>query len=234
MSSLILRAKGPMQSWAVDSRYSTRESGREPSKSGIVGLLAAALGRSREEDVSDLAELRMGTRTDQPGRLLVDFHTAKAPGSKHSTLSWRHYLSDAAFTVAVSGDDSLIRQIAEAVSAPRFPLFLGRRACPAPVDLMGGVFDVDDTECILRDLDRTPWLASGWYRQQSVRQVYLSISRDAEPGEPGDLVRDVPLSFDPRQRDYGSRIIARCEPLLVGNPQGRELDDPFFALVKED
>ncbi|WP_182170564.1 type I-E CRISPR-associated protein Cas5/CasD [Flaviflexus equikiangi] len=233
MSTLILRASGPMQSWAVNSRYSTRESGREPSKSGIVGLLAAALGRSREEDVTDLVALTIGTRTDQPGRLLVDYHTAKARGDKHSTLSWRHYLSDAAFSIAISGESGLIETLAEAVVAPRFPLYLGRRACPVPVDFVGGVYDENDVETVLRDFDIAPWLATEWYRKEAQKYLYLPLSRDARPGEEGEIVRDVPRSFSPSDRNYDSRKVVRCEPVRVDNPDGVEIDDPFFTLVKE-
>jgi len=52
----------------------------EPSKSGVVGLLCAALGRPRAADGSDLAALRMGVRVDREGVLKVDYQTA---GSYH-------------------------------------------------------------------------------------------------------------------------------------------------------
>lgn len=42
MGTLLLRFAGPMQSWGVDSNYGVRQTERQPSKSGIVGLLAAA------------------------------------------------------------------------------------------------------------------------------------------------------------------------------------------------
>ena len=39
MSTLLLRLAGPMQSWGVQSRFSVRDTGLEPSKSGVIGLL---------------------------------------------------------------------------------------------------------------------------------------------------------------------------------------------------
>jgi CRISPR system Cascade subunit CasD len=74
-STLLLRLAGPMQSWGTQSRFGIRDTGLEPSKSGVIGLLCAALGWGREHDVTDLAELRMGVRVDRAGVLRTDYHT---------------------------------------------------------------------------------------------------------------------------------------------------------------
>ena len=50
MSTLLLRLAGPMQSWGTQSRFTIRDSGLEPSKSGVIGLLCAALGKPRTEE----------------------------------------------------------------------------------------------------------------------------------------------------------------------------------------
>jgi CRISPR system Cascade subunit CasD len=76
--TLLLRLAGPLQSWGTTSRYTERDTGMEPSKSGVVGILAASLGRSRGENVGDLATLRMGVRVDQEGVPGYDFQTAGA------------------------------------------------------------------------------------------------------------------------------------------------------------
>src|SRR3990172_4719032 len=47
MPTLLLRLVGPMQSWGTTSRFDQRDTGKEPSKSGVIGLLAAALGIDR-------------------------------------------------------------------------------------------------------------------------------------------------------------------------------------------
>ena len=47
MSTLLLRLAGPLQAWGNDSKFETRRTGREPSKSGVIGLLAAALGKKK-------------------------------------------------------------------------------------------------------------------------------------------------------------------------------------------
>ena len=75
MPTLLIRLQGPLQSWGTRSRFDHRDTWPYPTKSGVVGLLAAALGRDRREDVSDLAALRMGVRVDRKGVLKVDYQT---------------------------------------------------------------------------------------------------------------------------------------------------------------
>ena len=134
MGTLLLRFAGPMQSWGVDSNYGVRQTERQPSKSGIVGLLAAAQGRLRGESVEDLSALRMGVRVDQEGTLQSDFQMVR--GIKDSYVTRRYYLSDAVFVVGIESDnEEMLRNIANAVQHPKFPLYLGRRAYVRPDQL---------------------------------------------------------------------------------------------------
>ncbi|MDX3388362.1 type I-E CRISPR-associated protein Cas5/CasD, partial [Streptomyces niveiscabiei] len=135
---LLLRLAGPMQSWGSSARFARRGTENAPTKSGVLGLLAAAEGRPRDADLSDLAALRFGVRIDQPGSRLRDFHTAHhADTGKSMPLSERFYLSDAVFVAGVEGDPALLRHLYDAVRAPRFLPYLGRRSCPPshPLDL---------------------------------------------------------------------------------------------------
>ena len=43
MATLLLRLAAPLQAWGADSKFETRKTNREPTKSGVIGLLAAAL-----------------------------------------------------------------------------------------------------------------------------------------------------------------------------------------------
>ena len=143
-STLLLRLSGPMQSWGVSSRFKQRATEQVPTKSGVLGLLAAAQGRQRTDDLQDLAALTFAVRIDQPGSLLRDYQTAQ-PWQKrpkdNASLVTRYYLEDAVFVAAVESDnDSFIDELASAVQRPRFPLFLGRRSCPAPPNLYLGTF----------------------------------------------------------------------------------------------
>lgn len=132
-----MRFAGPMQSWGTRSRFDLRDTELAPSKSGVVGLLAAALGRGRTESLADLAALRLGVRADRPGTLMRDYHTAKdvikadGSGLQDTALSVRAYLADAVFLVGVEGEDKeFLQRLDKALDSPKWPLALGRRSFP--------------------------------------------------------------------------------------------------------
>ena len=76
MTVLLLRLAGPLQAWGVKSKFSIRATELAPTKSGILGMLAAAVGRRRTDPVEDLLTLGFGVRKDQPGTVIRDLHTA--------------------------------------------------------------------------------------------------------------------------------------------------------------
>lgn len=141
--TLLLRLEGPMQSWGFRSRFDYRDTALEPTRSGVIGLICAAMGIARGEDISRFDTIRMGVRVDNEGRPERDYHTAldviKADGSGTDTVvSRRDYLADASFTVGFeSGNKSLLNDIAEALRNPEWPLFLGRKAFPLSVPPLG-------------------------------------------------------------------------------------------------
>lgn len=231
MSVLLLRLAAPMQAWGDSSRFTRRQTRTEPTKSGVLGLLAAAQGRRRTDPVEDLAALLFGVRVDQPGRLVRDFQTARSlDGRDTMPLSYRYYLSDAVFVAGVQGDSELLDGLHHALSNPAFPLFLGRRSCPVsgPVSLglrEGGL------EEVLRDvLQRASWQAAEWYRRSTTSLALLPLVLDAAATSTDseaelEVVRDVPLSFSPIRREYGWRDVVRADPVRVENPDGRgEID----------
>ncbi len=71
--TLLLRFSAPLQSWGSESMYDRRDTDYIPTKSGVIGMLAAALGRKRDEAVDDLSRLKFGIRVDRPGARLEDF-----------------------------------------------------------------------------------------------------------------------------------------------------------------
>lgn len=139
MATLLLRLAAPLQSWGSDSKFETRKTDREPTKSGVVGLLAAALGLRRDdtEGLARLNGLRFAVRADQEGSLLVDFHTAKSRDTSYVT--YRHYLQDAVFLAGLeSEDEALLRVLEAALRHPVYPLYLGAALLPAhPAALSG-------------------------------------------------------------------------------------------------
>ena len=49
MSTLLLRFAGPMQSWGIATKGNDHWTAKEPTKSGVIGMLGAALGVQRED-----------------------------------------------------------------------------------------------------------------------------------------------------------------------------------------
>ena len=114
MPTLLMRLAGPMQSWGSRSRFDERDTDLEPSKSGVIGLVCAALGRDRAERVDDLAALRMGVRVDREGLLRRDFQTAQnvrradpTKGLQSAVTSQRYYLADDSKIIADSSRQNL-------------------------------------------------------------------------------------------------------------------------------
>lgn len=205
---LLLRLAGPMQSWGAASRFTLRGTEAFPTKSGIIGLLAAAQGRRRADTIEDLASLRMACRVDQPGELVSDFHTAQK-GRQMMPLSTRYYLSDAVFCAFIEGSSELIDVLAEAIRRPAFPLYLGRRACPPTMPLLVDTFEGDMWEVITS----LPWQAAHFHRRAHKHDECMSLRVIADAGIIPDQVvserrlQDVPVSFDSERRRYGFRQV---------------------------
>lgn len=229
MATLLLCCMAPIQSWGTQSHFSIRDTGREPSKSGIVGLLCAALGRSRSEPVKDLASLKMGVRVDREGRLLRDFHTAGKEGflrasgsieSENVILTHRYYLTDAAFLIGLESPDlDWLTTLSHALHSPRWMLCLGRKACvpSQPVWLKDGLRP-DQTLCDA--LETYPWLGKNedeYHKLSPLRLVY----DDPENGI--EVRHDYPLSFAKGNRQFIPRRVTTT--FLLQNP--RFLKNPF-------
>lgn len=82
--SVGIRLQGLMQSWALTARGATRHTHTRPTKAGVIGLIANALGRDWADDISDLAELRFGVRIDNPGTIETDYHTTGGGGQYYA------------------------------------------------------------------------------------------------------------------------------------------------------
>ncbi len=151
---LLFHLYGPLQAWGEAAPGEVRQTADHPTKSGVLGLVGAALGLARDDDAAHQAldqGLNFAVRVDRLGRRLTDYHTVQAPPKgklKHQTrrdqLTWtrrsdletllsrRDYLLDACFTVALSTTTATIdlQNLANALTRPHYPLYLGRRNCP--------------------------------------------------------------------------------------------------------
>lgn len=215
MATLLLRLVGPMQSWGTTSRFDQRDTGKEPSKSGVIGLLAAAMGIDREnwDSLEPLTRLSMGVRHDRPGIPKRDYQTAgcaatdtiiKANGSqsKDGVVSNRFYIADAAFLVGLeSSDKALLQRIHAALRDPVWPLALGRKSyVPSePVWIEDGLEDAP----LMEALSRRPWITS--LRRWKAYPEKLLVSRESDDGS-GALKMDQPLSSF-AERKFGARFV---------------------------
>lgn len=228
MTTLLLLLSGPLQAWGDSSRFARRATNREPTKSGVIGLIAAAQGRRRTDSLEDLLGLSFGVRVDHEGRVERDFQTARRLDGSSLPLTTRYYLSDATFVAGLEGPRDLLSALDSHLRTPRYPLFLGRRACPPSAPVALGLREGDVAEALRAE----PWRATvTQQRRLRARQVSLRLVLDGETGEDGTAQRDVPLSFDPRHRRYGWRSVVEAEPVSVTNEHGVEnYHDPMAEL----
>lgn len=254
VATLLLRLAGPLQSWGISSRYSSRDTGSEPSKSGVVGILAAALGRGRDADVTDLARLRMGVRVDVEGVPGYDFQTVGG-GSDHPgiamardtpksiarrmeilarggepsrgaiSISNRYYLQDAVFLVGLESDDvELLERLDEAVRKPVFPIGLGRRSFVPSVPI--AMRDSGIRHVSLGDaLQQEPWPVDG--RRMYRQQPPVRLVVEASAGSGGSPDQPMTLRNDqPVGAAFQTRVFGpRAVTFLPFRPNDRQSSD---------
>ncbi|MDT0267654.1 type I-E CRISPR-associated protein Cas5/CasD [Streptomyces sp. DSM 44915] len=259
---LLLRLAGPLQSWGEKSHFTDRDTARFPTRSGVIGMLAAALGRERGEPLDDLTGLSLTVREDRPGVLMTDLHTVggglpnrdtvttaegkKRSGTTATLLSRRTYLADAAFTVALTStaggpDAEAMNEFAEALCAPRWPFYLGRRSCPpeGPVLLA----------CSDRPLEDLVELPVAGERREGAGPSHLVFLSDepldslpvpdawrsspaAEAARPTSTINDDPRSFHPKRRTYRARPLFR-RTVAVPEERFAGLGADYLAKLEE-
>ena len=225
---LALRLAAPLQSWGGEGRFNRRDTRPQPTKSGVTGLLAAAAGRAREQDITDLLALRLAVRVDQPGTLLRDYHTVsdyrdvpllstkvnakgqQQPAGKSTHITERFYLQDAVFVATITGPAEMIDLLAQAVQNPAFPLALGRRSCPPTGRL---VLDVYHGTTVDQVLDTIAWQAADSTKLRRLRRdgasaaATVSLPITVEDPDGADQAVDVPSSFSLRARVFTARRV---------------------------
>lgn len=211
---LLLRLEGPLQSWGLRARWDVRDSGDEPSKSGIIGLLGCALGYpmydTRLEDMDH--QIVLGIRVEHPGRHLTDYHTITGViptadgGTKGSIddpgtiVSPRVYLQDAAFVAALTGPSGLLERCREALLAPRWPIYLGRKCCPPTRPVLVGL--THDYSTLDEALSVIPW---DWEGRETLRDLPSHLRCVVEDRD-GQALRPDRIRVNPA-RMYGSRRV---------------------------
>lgn len=233
MPTLLLRLVGPMQSWGTTSRFDQRDTGKEPSKSGVIGLLAAAMGIDRAEwgRLEPLTRLSMGVRHDRSGVLKYDYQTVgqgteevenwngttqirsrmilangKYPSGDHlgeGVQSYRYYLADAAFIVGLEGDDRDLLELA--CNKLKNPTWplALGRKSYLPAEPVWIKDGIQETS-LIDSLKSIPWLGSlRKWEEKPPEQLMVSV--DSNDGT-GVLKMDQPLSSFAARR-FGSRFV---------------------------
>lgn len=217
--TLLLRLAGPMQAWGTHSRFEVRDTGVEPSKSGVLGLVCAALGRPRAESVDDLADLHFGVRVNREGLMARDYQTAGAARAKDdpargihtasgtvgsNLVTTRYYLADADFTVGLNGSDiGLLEQIDAALRRPKWPLSLGRKAFPPGVPVALPATGLRPDTALKEALQNAPFPTD---RHNPPMRVRL-ILEERNPGMFEQIRDDQPVGAAYLNRTFAARGI---------------------------
>lgn len=224
MKYVLLWLEGPLQSWGYDSRFGRRESLNFPTKSGVLGIILAAMGAGGEqrELLAQLSQYRQtvlsyvrlsGSKPVQ----LRDFHMVgsgydtsdkwqnllvpktedgKSSVGGGSKITHRAYIQDGAFAVVIEAEEHLASHIASALQDPVWDISLGRKSCP-PSDIVSrGVFDSFDSAC---------QAAEDIAIQKNRRKDFVVYDAVLEDGDQLSL-SDVPLQFGV-QKIYGDRTV---------------------------
>ncbi|MBI5100357.1 MAG: type I-E CRISPR-associated protein Cas5/CasD [Nitrospirae bacterium] len=199
---LILKLQSPMQAWGEHTFEGLRPSANFPTRSGLLGLLGACLGIRRNEPdrQQQLADsigiaVRQDYVKDRQILKITDYHTVRNARADytgkerpHETIqTWREYLLDAHFTVAVwNHTDAVIRldDLELAVKQPFFTPFLGRRSCPISRPLFETRMKAANPQDVLREIVPKAGIIYSDEGDETVRRF---------------RVRDIPLVRQPRQ-----------------------------------
>jgi len=195
---LILRLKGVLQSWGGHTFEDYRPSNLFPTRSGLVGLLAACLGIDRKDVVNQRAlseSFRYAARIDETANRvykITDFHTVlkarrvSGKAGNNPVVSRREYLCDTSFTVALKLTDTTVfsvQRIIDHLQKPVFTPFLGRRSCPLSVPPF---YSNVQAESLIKALE-------------AVEPFRGTIYSEEDENDNRFIVRDVPLCNGKRQ-----------------------------------
>ncbi len=220
-NTLFLRLEGPLQSWGERSRWSIRDTAPEPTKSGVVGLMACALGISADDDLRTLSRsICIGIRCDRAGSVLRDYHTVvggvmSAEGKikinantkePETVVSERYYLADASFLVAVKAETQLVARLRHALQDPTWPFYLGRKSCPPATPVFAGEGNFTSLEAALKAIPVQPRMPNG------LKEIRLRAVLECKPDDESATRRRDEVDSRAR-RTFQPRYV--CEKLLA-------------------
>ncbi len=208
---LALLLDAPMQSWGHASRFERRTTALHPTRSGVFGLLAAALGIDKhgDDEASRLARYaalrvttvtlpRLASRGREPELPIVrmeDYHTVtgirRASGKMDddaTVQTYRHYLLDARFGVLLEGPAPLLIEITNALRNPVWGVWFGRKSCIPATPLV--VADPSPRDDAWPNL-----LRRAGYRGDEPVSYFDRISETTPDSAGADMIDDTPLGY---------------------------------------
>ena len=228
---LALLLDGPLQSWGFASRFQRRTTGLHPTKSGVLGLICAAMGLAKgspeeRELLPELAKLSMTSIAIPRNQLLRldDFHTTgggydkktqpqfiprKASGGPcdNPTVSHRQYLQDARFGVILEGSRPVLTRAEAKLRDPVWGVWLGRKSCIPALPVLV-------ERCESQDRAWQAILRACGLREDIAMLAFTSVAEVKDFAEGTDSVSDQPVSFGdgassgPHKRQFAIRRIA--------------------------
>lgn len=215
---LALLLDAPLQSWGHSSRFQRRNTALHPTRSGVTGIICAALGLDKgsageaalltQMETVKMTVFTIRRRNGGSGealniRRLEDFHTVTGTRSadnkpkKDAVLTHRQYLCDAKFGVILAGPRETLATIAAGLRNPRWGIWFGRKNCiPAAPLLIADLLATQ--EDAVAALEKT----AGTTLAGSAR-----IEEVASFADGTDTLMDAPVNFG--TREFKPRRIAQ-------------------------
>lgn len=157
----------PLQSWGIQEvRDDFFPTSKIPTKSGVVGLIACALGLKKGDPrIGELFdELTIYTKVISRGTIMTDYHIIEANKNRRIYLAdgknsgdsatqgivtYRSYIQNGKFDIVVDGDNDVLADITEAFKHPYWNLYLGRKSCPVSEPIIARPYS-DTMEGLIR------------------------------------------------------------------------------------
>ena len=219
MQYMLMWLEGPFQAWGDSSKYGPRDTLPFPTKSGIYGMILAAMGAKGTQEVllEKLAECSQSIISFSKPSILRDFHmvgsgyddqdgwqrlcipkkqdgsTAVGGGSK---MTYRYYLQEARFAVIQALHDELVDQMVQALQFPVYSPSLGRKSCVPSEFVYQGLYRLKEEAVIAA-------LALG--KQKGLQNMFMVTEDQTEDGD-SRIIPDVPVRFG-SQKEYRERIV---------------------------
>lgn len=213
---LVFTLEAPMASFGDLAGHENRGSRSWPARSAILGLVSAAFGIRRDDKagLKTLDSLKTAVSVIHTGPHFSDFHTVQSIGSRnryypdtrrealsqtanvHTSITYRDYVGDSAFGVALWSDDPSItlEAVRDALLTPCFTLYLGRKSCPLSFPLSPKIIEAENPAEALHHADIPFWYAADGKTDSSGKgTAYYSDRYPSLPYQRIETRQDVPL-----------------------------------------